>query len=143
MNTPIYFKSTDWDTTIWVNHNASGQQWTWHFSHTIDSVYFDLQRWILSADNVVYEVPDLNDESKILLFPNPAAQQLNVLLNGHAADVYTVSVFDVQGKAALSEQTFSNRYVLPLDVSALSQGEYTVKVLADKKYLKSMKFLKR
>jgi len=43
----------------------------------------------------------------------------------------------------VSEQTFSNRYVLPLDVSTLSQGEYTVKVLADRKYLKSMKFLKR
>jgi hypothetical protein len=92
-------------------------------------VYFDPERWILSANNVVYEVPDLNDESKIFLFPNPAMQQLNVMINGRAAEVYTVSVFDVQGKLVVSEQTFSNRYVLPLDVSTLSQGEYTVKVL--------------
>jgi aminopeptidase N len=143
MNTPIYFKSTDWDTTIWVNHTYSGQQWAWQFSHSIDSVYFDPERWILSANNAVYEVPDLNDESKIFLFPNPAMQQLNVMINGRAAEAYTVSVFDVQGKLVVSEQTFSNRYVLPLDVSTLSQGEYTVKVLADRKYLKSMKFLKR
>ncbi len=143
MNTPIYFKSTDWDTTIWINHTYSGQQWAWQFSHSIDSVYFDPERWILSANNLVYEVPDLNDESKIFLFPNPAMQQLNVMINGRAAEAYTVSVFDVQGKLVVSEQTFSNRYVLPLDVSTLSQGEYTVKVSADRKYLKSMKFLKR
>jgi hypothetical protein len=66
-----------------------------------------------------------------------------VLLNGHAADVYTVSVFDVQGNMVLPEQTFSNRYVLTLDVNSLPQAEYTVKVLADRKYLKSVKFLKR
>jgi aminopeptidase N len=143
MSTPIYFKGSDWDTTIWVNHTNSGQQWAWHFSHVIDSIFFDPQRWILSSDNAVFEVPDLNDESKIVLFPNPATQQLNVLLNGHAADVYTVSVFDVQGNMVLPEQTFSNRYVLTLDVNSLPQAEYTVKVLADRKYLKSVKFLKR
>ncbi len=106
MKTPIYFKGSDWDTTVWVNHMNSGQQWTWHFSHQVDSVFFDPQRWILSADNVVHEVPDLNDESKILLFPNPAAQQINILLNGHAAESFTVSVFDIQGKCVLPEQTF-------------------------------------
>ncbi len=51
-------------------------------------------------------------------------QQLNVMINGRSIEAYTVSVFDAQGKLVVSEQTFSNRYVLPLDATTMKQGKW-------------------
>ncbi|MBX7201519.1 MAG: T9SS type A sorting domain-containing protein [Bacteroidia bacterium] len=62
----------------------------------------------------------------LLLFPNPATNQLQLYLQNKVHGNYTIEIFDVSGKQVLN--TLSNHPAHSLDISTLNSGLYLLKV---------------
>jgi hypothetical protein len=64
------------------------------------------------------------------LYPNPASDRINLEILSDERSTGIISVFDITGKHLLSETSYfrQGRQVHTLDVSALPQGVYLVKV---------------
>jgi hypothetical protein len=83
---------------------------------------------------------DLNSNNgfNIRLFPNPARNQLNVLINGLENNT-SIRIFDIMGKQVMQQVTGTS--VTQLDISKLASGLYLMKIQDGEKN-SSMKFVK-
>ena len=94
------------------NHTFSGQQFTAAIPWQVDSVVFDPDLWILSANNLVTTGIEAKDEGneKLQIFPNPARDFVNVLCKVNCK--YTIT--DARGKIISKGELYqrSNRIKL-------------------------------
>ncbi len=116
MPVPIRFQGPSLDTIIVFNHTSSGQIFNTTITQNINTVTFDPDLWILSANNtVVHDVSlginnaDATDFS-VEVYPNPGTDAVSVhYLTAEVADV-NFTITDVAGKTVLSE-VFKNETV--------------------------------
>lgn len=83
-------------------------------------------------------------ELQAVVYPNPAANELNIDLQGHWGTGVEVSVFDLQGRQIGSAQTFdvtTGASFLTLPVSTLAPGMYTA-IIRSEKGQQSLKWTK-
>lgn len=73
-------------------------------------------------------ISDVNGNSSINVYPNPASNMLNVSLNGAKAEV---AVMDMQGRV-MQKASAENQQTLTIPVSNLAKGMYFVQVKTDK-----------
>jgi len=66
------------------------------------------------------------DPYKLILYPNPATDQVNVFLNGKTS-IHSLNIVDTQGRVIRSMNNINEKQAL-LDVSALPVGLYYVQV---------------
>ena len=104
----------------------------------VEELYFDPNFWLISKD-IMVEGLHL-DLTGITLFPNPAHHTLNIYVEDEK--VNELFIYDVQGRLILEEQinTPTNN-IIPIDLSSLANGLYTIKVNTEDKSLLS-KFIK-
>lgn len=79
-------------------------------------------------DLAVAATNDLTSQSQLNVYPNPVNNTLNVSLNSQAS-AYTVTVYDLSGKALLTKEISNNAQTVSsttLDVSGLAKGSYMV-----------------
>ena len=71
MPVPVRFYGNGIDTLLVFNHTFSGQQFTAAIPWQVDSVVFDPDLWILSANNLVTTGIEAKDEGneKLQIFP--------------------------------------------------------------------------
>lgn len=90
----------------------------------VDIVWWNQQRWNVSVEDVKY------NSDNIVVYPNPANDQLNVSLLFAKSNAVNIELFDLTGKAVASpnmNQTISpSQYTL--DVADLNKGVYILKV---------------
>jgi hypothetical protein len=72
-----------------------------------------------------YSDPVIGNQSKVLVFPNPASNFLNVNLSAYKGKS-EVSIYDVKGNAVLRREV--NATNTQLDISALPMGIYIVRI---------------
>ncbi len=77
--------------------------------------------------NKVYPSQNIEDESFIKLYPNPASQRVNFEFQ-HNAGFATVSFFNVQGKLFLFEQMKVSEGLSSVSVAGLPEGLYFLKI---------------
>jgi hypothetical protein len=101
--------------------------------HTDDTATFVLNKFPTSVNNVN------NKASQIMVYPNPAASELNVVYGN--MDVKTIGVYNLIGKAVSYYRTSGNS--AKLDLSAVPSGIYFLRlndeqghVLATRKFTK-------
>lgn len=83
--------------------------------------------WTTVFTQTVVNCTGLNEQSNALsfgLYPNPAANEVSLDFNNNSSK--NVVVYDMTGKAVLTVN--SNEAVVKMNVSALSQGVYFVKI---------------
>jgi hypothetical protein len=72
----------------------------------------------------IYEV---NNSVEMSIFPIPAVQNLNVLVNSLQAAISNINIYDVAGRVVTSTENPSG-YAHTFDVSNLNSGSYFVRV---------------
>ncbi|NQX78865.1 T9SS type A sorting domain-containing protein, partial [Gilvibacter sp.] len=102
---------------------------------TVNIMVTDLNGNMSSCDATV-TVEDPNDfcalsvdeftEAQVVLYPNPAGDQLQIQWNANEA-LESIQIFDITGKQVLT-QTMNQNAGLTLDVSELATGLYVVKL---------------
>ncbi len=78
---PVRLWNATQDTIVVLDHTFSGQTFDVLPGFPVDSVSIDPEIWLLSANNLVTEVPEqVRSTGWVRLFPNPASDQLQVAL---------------------------------------------------------------
>ncbi|MBI9032902.1 MAG: T9SS type A sorting domain-containing protein [Bacteroidales bacterium] len=124
MPVPIQFWSADKDTIIIFDHQYSGEVFTAKIGTVYDSVIFDPQRWILSANNTLVDI-HINSRDEAFVFPNPSSGEFQLRFE---AEKYTeVSIYNLKGKLM---KTYSDPDIksgkVKMDCTAFANGSYLV-----------------
>lgn len=72
-----------------------------------------------------------SSEPEFTVFPNPASGRVFLEINGSYASELVAEVFDFTGKMVIRQTLNVQAYGTMLDVSALENGIYTIRVLGD------------
>jgi len=67
------------------------------------------------------------------LFPNPAQQEVNILLHDELLNNIELTIFDLTGRITFSRLFSENQNKTTLDVSAYSKGIYFIKLRSGNK----------
>ena len=74
-----------------------------------------------------------NDQNGILVFPNPASNKLEVVLNTKINERLEVKMFDDLGNLVLHQNALNNLETISFDISKLAEGFYFINIVADSK----------
>ena len=98
------------------------------FYYDFNSPTFQNDVYILKLDsngNTTWTQNISQPEVKLIIYPNPTSNQLNLQLKSPNQSISSIQIFDIQGKEVLNKQ--SNSAEIKLDVSSLSSGVYLIK----------------
>ena len=109
--------------------NSTGQRHSDRFAGTID---FKKLSTVNTKKNIVSQT--------LKVYPNPTFSSLNIQLNKVSTST-NVSIYSLQGKL-IKEINFVNKDLLAVDVSALNEGSYLVKIKGNK-FFSNTVFLKK
>jgi len=138
---PLYFKNGIQDTLIRVNHTVSGQTFTIPLNFTADSLLFDPQIWIISANNVVNSVNEISMPSSFTVFPNPAIDLLT--LQSPIRGLCAVKIYDMHGKLVQVSSVVTNAAGTgQLSIETLQAGNYIIAIEQEGKRFEST-FIRR
>jgi hypothetical protein len=136
MPVPLYFKNATHDTLIRVQHNVSGEQFTIPLSFAADSLIFDPQLWIISANNMASNVPEPQLPATFSVFPNPTSDVL--IFQSPIKGSCNVKIYDMQGKLVLDQQTSTNGSGNgQISLAAVNAGYYNVYIQQEGKEFKA------
>lgn len=140
---PIQFKNGTQDTIIRFNHTFSGESFSVQLPFHADSLVFDPEYWIISANNTINNVQQLEIDNSISIYPNPSADQLMISFGNNFAGNAQLKITDAAGKLVLEKalllSTSTNQN--SVDISALATGVYFVSVVTEKETF-TMKLVK-
>ena len=134
----LYNTSTGQDTLLVLDHTFSGQSFSAQLSFQADSLAFDPDLWLISANNIVSKlsaVPATPDPvfAGINLTPNPAHEQLTLALNARRETAFQAVLLGLDGKRlaewALRAVPGVNRF--PLRLNSLPAGNYQLLLQGD------------
>jgi aminopeptidase N len=101
MPVPVTISENGNTYTYVLDHVAQDQRFAFYTGDvTIDSVQLDPERWILSRDNQVHQLPtgthDLINQERYKAFPNPSA---DILQFNNAIDISFVTLINVNAES--------------------------------------------
>jgi aminopeptidase N len=134
MPVPLKFKDATHDTIIVFDNTFSGQQYTVDPGFRPDSIIFDPEQWIITAnDTVMMNVNEYTDLTDISVYPNPVSYLLNIDISG--MQIQFAGIYDIRGKLVLSSSHTNSKGILTIDMKDLSSGTYLLKAVIDNKVL--------
>ena len=127
--TPVEYKITyaGGDTTLRIMHNQKQVWFKLPINKMVSAIAIDPNNWIINRGSATKDVTivglkeQLNKQTNIRVYPNPADQQIQI--NGVNPSCNVV-VFDALGKVQLSTTLKNN----DLDISSLNTGLYWVEI---------------
>lgn len=81
---------------------------------------------LVRLNNQILGVEDIYLSSKVIVFPNPTNQNLNIQLSNNLVGLF-ITIFNVNGKLL-----YESNYTKRVDVSVLKSGTYYVEITTDK-----------
>lgn len=132
MPVPIQFKGEGKDSTIVIQHTFSGQKESVALPFKIDSVFIDPELWLVSANNTVRRVPEIDKDNFLILFPNPCKDELKVWYDSRDINKLSYQLFDAMGRKILEQKVEVSSDVISVNTSGFSSGVYCLKLLTDK-----------
>lgn len=131
MPVPVKFIGASKDTTIIFDHTFSGQIFSATIDFPIINSQFDPERWILSSNDTVISVKNLEMLSnEVFIYPNPFRNIISVSFNLKVKTRILAEIFDVTGKKVYSKSEFadSGRTLKSFDTGSLSSGIYELHI---------------
>lgn len=145
MPVPIYMRGKNGtDSTYIFDHTFSGERFSVSFSEEdIDSIAIDPELWLISKNNAVWKLNHLNDASEMILYPNPATNQLSVLINSAKMNHSLITIFDMSGKQVLQQKITDHQFNVEINIEPLAQGTYLCKLSDGNEFLNARTFVKK
>jgi hypothetical protein len=81
------------------------------------------------------------NQKKLIAYPNPATNVLNIDLSGASQNKGTLSIYNFEGKAVINKEVFSND-ILSFDISDLPNGFYICRYI-NQTEIQSIKIIKQ
>ncbi|CAN5436485.1 M1 family aminopeptidase [soil metagenome] len=130
---PIEFKDATHDTIVRVNNSFSGEPFSIQLSFHADSLIFDPDYWIISANNTISNVPQIEIDRTIAVYPNPAEDQIFLHTGNAFAGNSKVKITDASGKLILEQNIIlsNSTSIHAIDIRQLAKGVYFITVKSD------------
>lgn len=135
MPVPVYFSDGVNDTTLVFNHTFSGEVFTANLPFQATSAQFDPELWILSANNTVTTgiVGDNNQQELLVVFPNPAKDELKI-------QTITCKISKIEISNTLGQVVYKKSILPmwkegeqhPVNIKPLAKGNYFLKMETSK-----------
>lgn len=130
----LRFLADNLDSSIRIDHHYSGEKFQFKFNQLIETIEFDPELWIVSANNEINITKTKANFSE--LYPNPMEDVLNL---NHSEIPKSISLFSREGKLLLEIEPKSVRQ--SIDLSNYSAGLYFISIeLTDG--VEKLKFIK-
>lgn len=128
MPVPIYVKGQNQDTTLVFNHTFSGEVFNATLPFTIDSVFFDPELWILSANPTVLSVDELeNSVNQFIIYPNPSAANVNIWVS-KTKKINSIKMYDALGRDVTPFIIEKSNNFYELQTQSFSRGNYIIEI---------------
>jgi len=141
MPLPMLFKGAGRDTMVVLNNTSSGQQYTFKLPFLADTLIFDPDLNIISANDSVIRSSQYN--FTFFLYPNPVANTMQVRVDAFNETKADIEIFSSAGQAM-----YKGSYTFPVGSSTLkfdtrnyAAGVYSLKIETADKIVTS-KFIK-
>lgn len=126
---PVRLKSAHQDTAAVLDHTFSGQVFTFHPSFTVDSILFDPDTWLISAQNLITNVPVATvGGNNPVIHPNPTQGPVWIHLPKVPHGKVRLRLLDAMGRLVMEEQGMVQGHRIAWDVSSLPSGSHVVEV---------------
>lgn len=125
----IRFKNSSQDTTIRISHTFDGETFYVQLPFVADSLLFDPEYWIISANNQVNGVRSVSLDYSISLYPNPANDEIFLKAGNGISGNARYTIYDAQGKRVMqNELIFSGTNEQKIFTGGMNSGLYLVVV---------------
>ncbi|MBL0308584.1 MAG: T9SS type A sorting domain-containing protein [Bacteroidetes bacterium] len=133
----ISFKGFSKDTTMVFNPTTSGQTYSFPLPYAVDSVTFDPDWWIISANNQVLRRPAA--DLAFYIYPNPVTDVLKLRVESSEYRDAEVSVFNVMGERLYRTtcELLKGSNVVQIETGKFNSGFYTLRLTVPGKTLTS------
>jgi hypothetical protein len=130
MPVPVQFFGAGKDTVVVFNHSFSGEMFTANLGFIIDSIKFDPDQRLVSANNSVsLGKDDLPAGKTFTLAPNPASDFL--IIEHNLGAVQSFELLTMEGKSASVEMEEAGAGRLKTDIRKLKTGMYLLRIKFD------------
>jgi len=124
MPVPMRFYGKGRDTLIVFNNTFSGERFFANPGFAIDSMKFDPDLWLVSANNTISLSLPVMDDFKLL--PNPASDFLYVQHN--LDEINSIEIITMDGKTEPAEVAEEQKYLLKIYTGHLKSGMYLLRI---------------
>lgn len=139
MPVPVQFFQNGKDTILVFDHKFSGQQFNVPLTGKIDSIKFDPDLWLISANNFItvgtHDI--LSNNNNFDVYPNPGNNELYITSN--SSIINYVDIIDLVGNKVFSKD-FNTKGIY-IDSSTFPTGYYTI-LIREKDITYSQKWIK-
>ena len=124
MPVPVQFFQNGIGTTLVFDHKFSGQEFPVALSGKIDSLKFDPELWLISANNnIAVGTKDIiHDDQAFDLYPNPGNNDLYI--TSKLSNIKQVGIIDLIGNKVYEKDY--NSQGIHIDIAFLPTGYYTI-----------------
>lgn len=124
---PVRFKNNDMDTIVVLQNAMNGESFNFSLPFMADSAFLDPDLWLITGQNLVTRVPELDPHTTpLLLYPDPATTQVTLRVPG-AHGRCRLHVVDATGREVYgSDLMLTGEALVP--VETLLPGCYVVRL---------------
>ncbi len=134
MPVPVRLKGDNDSIDIVLNHIEDGQLFFEQPDFTVNEIILDPDMWLLHANDIIAKAELNENELPILVFPNPANNQITIQDFSVQPQHYAIEISDAAGQNIISRNF--NGYISSqetIDISNLASGIYFVKIANEEK----------
>ncbi|MFA6126226.1 MAG: M1 family aminopeptidase [Bacteroidales bacterium] len=110
-----------------LHHTSSGQLFKFNTGFAVDSVKFDPERWILTANPVVLNISDIPYAQQVRIYPNPVTDQINVQMDLPEDGLY-IRLYNHKGQLITECKTSQTVSLYQISMKSFPNGIYMVEV---------------
>jgi aminopeptidase N len=141
MPVPILFRNSTRDTIIVIDHKISGQTEIRDIGFIPDTVIFDPEVKLISANNTAERIDIKNPPNYVKIFPNPFNAQFTIQLTKFADPAVSITIYSAVGQLMYKKEVSlpAGNEIVMIPSSTWSSGIYIVHVNSKtSKYVKSI-----
>ncbi len=115
MHIPVYVSGQGQDTILRLENTYSGQVYNISLPFVADSVSFDPEHWLISANNTydfTVGISELDEENLTQIFPNPVSESLNIIAQN---SVEQLSVINSTGQILKTVYPDKRQFMISFD----------------------------
>jgi hypothetical protein len=127
MPVPVKLYGGGTDTTVVVFHQYSGQEFLIPISFEVDSIQFDPELWILSANNTVEQGINIDDVTQVhaKVYPNPTNNFINIEM--YDSSGWDMRMYDATGREVARQEKLPYGRT-SIDVKRMDAGIYFIHI---------------